>query len=235
MNSKLFFATLFCIVVAAAAGKISLASRESPFASCKGSAKYKVTFVNLLTPKLFGKLIPKDGLNYSPMVATGHSNRYSVLTIRARASREVEQIAETGVNTKLVRRLRRLVRKNQGVKSYAAASGPTMPGSSTTLTVRVDCEHPFITAISMIAPSPDWIVQINNFNVFRDGKFIHRASGALIAYDGGVDDGREFTDPSDTSLDIPTEPQLNIAPLVEDDTDRFEGRDLGKYIIERVY
>ena len=50
----------------------------------------------------------------------------------------------------------------------------------------------------------------------------------------GVDDGREFTDPSDASLDIPTEPTLNIAPLVEDETDRFDGKYVGYYEIKLI-
>lgn len=56
----------------------------------------------------------------------------------------------------------------------------------------------------------------------------------LIAYDAGVDDGRDFTPPLDTSLDEPTAPQKNIAPLVEDETDRFEGRIVGKYVIQKI-
>lgn len=110
-----------------------------------------------------------------------------------------------------------------------------MPGSKTTLKVEVSCEMPFITIVSRIAPSPDWLVQVANYDtVGRSGKFLKKAVGNLIAYDAGTDDGREFTPPSDLSLDLPTEPRLNIAPLVEDETDRFEGMVVGKYVIKRI-
>lgn len=87
----------------------------------------------------------------------------------------------------------------------------------------------------MIAPSPDWIVQINNRNMVDDtGAFVKMMSGNLIAYDTGVDDGREFTSPVDASLDMPSEPSKNIAPLVEDETDRFEGRNVGRFYVVRT-
>lgn len=88
----------------------------------------------------------------------------------------------------------------------------------------------------MVAPSPDWIAQINNLNLFSRSRksFVRRIIAPLRAYDAGVDSGSNFTDPSDPSLDIPTEPQLNIAPLVEDPTDPFMGRIIGRYIITRI-
>ena len=98
----------------------------------------------------------------------------------------------------------------------------------------VDCDNPYLTALSMIAPSPDWVVQISNMPLMKYGKFIKKRYGQLIAYDCGTDSGRDFTDPADTSLDIPTEPALNIAPLREDETDRFGRRAVGYYKIERM-
>jgi len=67
----------------------------------------------------------------------------------------------------------------------------------------------------MIAPSPDWSVQIKNTNL-------------LDTQRGGVDDGREFTDLPDPSFDIPT------VPPVEDDTERFECHVVSRCTIRRV-
>lgn len=173
---------------------------------------------------------------FSPLAGVSHSGRISFLTVRGFASKPVEVIAENGVNEPFIRLAKRLRRRNRGVLTVVDAGAPTMPGKATTLLLNVDCENSFVTALGMIAPSPDWIVQINNRNVVNPetGKFIGRIEGDLIAYDTGVDDGREFTPPADLSLDIPTEPRQNIAPLVEDETDRFEGRVVGKYFIVKI-
>ncbi|PXF45302.1 Spondin-1 [Gracilariopsis chorda] len=213
---------------------LALLQAVSADGHCSGKAIYRVSFQNLLTPKNFGNLIPENGLVFSPLAGASHSNRISFLTIRGFASPQVEQIAETGQNGRFVTLARNLRRQGRGVLHVAAAKGPTMPGNFTNLFYAVDCAHPFITMLGMIAPSPDWIVQINNRNMIRDGKFITRESGTLIAYDVGTDSGREFTSPVDASLDMPTEPQMNIAPLVEDETDRFQGRVVGRFHIQRI-
>lgn len=158
------------------------------------------------------------------MVAAAHSKRFSILTVRGYASKQVQAIAETGDNSQLIRVLRRTRRRKNGVCSYSASGGPTMPGNHTTVRVHINCRHPFVTALAMIAPSPDWLVQISNVNLYsrRARKFIPGKSGNLIAYDAGTDDGQEFTPPSETSLDIPA-----------DDTDRFYGRAVGKFTIRK--
>lgn len=208
----------------------------NPFENCAASAMYNVTFLNMLTTGHLGSLIPSTGLNFSSLTVVSHSNRVSLFTIRGFASEEVEAIAEKGDNALLLDTLEDLRRDNNGVKSFGGASGITGPGMATSIVVEVDCTHPFITGLSMIAPSPDWIVQINNVNMYsRKGqKFRRRRYGYMIAYDAGTDDGREFTDPSDPSLDLPTLPPKNIAPLVEDETDRLEGRIVGRFFIRKI-
>ena len=212
------------------------ADRFVPFPNCRGKATYALTFNNRLTARQFGSLIPTSGLTYSPPIAVSHSNRVSLMTVRGFASPQVEAICKTGSNVPLAR-LSRKLRARGHVRTVATASGPTRPGRSTTLRVTVDCKRPFTSMIGMIAPSPDWIVQVTNRNMFdeRRGRFVQRTSGDLIAYDCGVDSGREFTNPMDTSLDEPTRPPKNIAPLREDETDRFEGRPVGSYVFRRIY
>lgn len=214
----------------------SATSFRSTARACNSTAKYDISFFNGLTSARFGKLIPETGLVFSPLSAVSHSGRLSFLTVRGFASRPVEMIAETGNNAAFLSLARRFRKTGRGVKTVVGAEGPTMPGTTTKLRVAVDCEHSFITVLGMIAPSPDWLVQLSNRNLFNSntGDFVLWDSGHLIAYDAGVDDGRDFTPPTDLTLDMPTEPKDNIAPLVEDDTDRFEGRVIGKYFIKRV-
>lgn len=210
------------------------AATAGPFATCRGQARYAVSFHNALSPAFFGDLIPADGLVFSPLTAVSHSNRVSLLTVRGFASPEIEAVAETGDNAGLLRLARSL--RGNGTRSVVVADGATLPANTTTLRVAVDCRNPFVSAVAMIAPSPDWIVQVSNLNLYdsRRRAFKSFAAGFLIAYDAGTDSGRDFTDPSDPALDQPTVPPQNIAPLVEDETDRFEGRVVGKYFIKRI-
>ena len=189
-----------------------------------------------MTTDRFGSNIPAGGLNFSPLTVTSHSNRVSILTVRGYASDPVKSIAETGNSAPLVRILEDIRKTGHGVRSIQSAGGPTTAGSSVSLIVEVDCMHPFISGLSMIAPSPDWFAQISNVNMYSRRRQTFRRSryGRLSAYDAGTDDGAGFTPPGDPSLDIPTQPRKNIAPLVEDPTDVFYGRPVGIYRIKLV-
>lgn len=212
-----------------------LTATSAAYASsmCNTSATYRVSFVNTLTPARFGDAIPPTGLVYSPLTAVSHSNRASLLTVRGYARPAIAAVAKTGDNGPLLRLTSRL-QKDGLVADVTSSMGPTMPGNATRLTLRVPCDHSFITVVSMIAPSPDWIVQVSNVNVYTDNGFEDMIKGDLIAYDAGVDDGNQFTPPGDASLDLPTMPRMNIAPLSEDTTDRFNGRHVGRYNIKRI-
>lgn len=213
----------------------SIISSVSAF--CTGGALCRITFTNF-TFDNFGDLpgFPADGLLFSPLAGVTHSKRQSFLIVRGFAIRAVEDIAETGNNNRFIRRANKLLKKGEGVLSVVDAQVPTSPGFSNSFIVAVNCNNPFLTVLGMISPSPDWFVQINNVNLFDiwASEFVPRLTGDLIAYEAGVDDGREFTPRSDRSLDLPTVPRLNIAPLVEDDTDRFDGRVVGRYTIQRI-
>lgn len=204
---------------------------------CAGFAIYNVTFTNFLTFENFGDLpgFPTEGLVCSPLAGVTHSNRQSFLTVRGFASRAVEDIAEIGNNNRFIRRANRLAPRGT-VNTVVDAGVVTKPGSSLSIVVLRNCGTTFLTVLGMIAHSPDWIVQISNMNLFdgESGDFVSNLSGALIACDTGVDDGSEFTSDADRSLVIPTVPQKNIAPLAEDDTDRLDGRVVGRYDIKRV-
>ncbi len=120
------------------------------------------------------------------------------------------------------------------VTSVVSGKGGITGGMKGYIIVKATCKNSYLTVTSMIAPSPDWIVQINNMPLVRYGKFINKTWGRLFAYDCGTDSGREFTDPSNKSLDKPTVPKDNIVPLVEDETDRFGGYPVGFYKVIRM-
>lgn len=225
---------IFCLALVMLS--ITVSSMPVPFRGCTGDAKYRVSFVNLLRLETFRDLIPSSGLVFTPLTVTSHSNRFSILTVRGFATTAVEAVAERGDTTELLKLLEARQQTSPGVKSIATGAEVIVPGGSDSLEVDVNCSNPFITALAMVAPSPDWIVQISNVNTFSPSSrdFVDILRGSLIVYDAGTDDSRDFTDPFDLSLDMPTVPQKNIAPLVEDETDRFEGRVVGRYLIERI-
>jgi len=213
---------------------VALTTSAAARRRCRGSAMYKVTFSNFLSGTgRFRNIVPKGGLVFSPMTGVTHSPRVSLFRRGRPVSKAVEQVCENGRNTRLLRRARAL-RFIRRVTSVAYTTGPVRPGKVGYIKVRATCRNRYLSVITMIAPSPDWVVQINNMPLWRGGKFIRAARGRLVAYDCGTDSGREFTDPSNLSLDVPTRPRGVFRRLSQDPTDRFMGRPVGYYKVTRI-
>lgn len=206
--------------------------RRLPITSCEGTAKYRIIFYNFLSSTgRFRNIVPAGGLNFSPLAAVTHDPRISLFTIRGFASSGLEAICENGNNAAFLDEARAAGGR---VTSVVGGDGVIPGGNRSYVEVNATCDNSYLTVVSMIAPSPDWIVQINNFALVRRGRFIRWARGRLVAYDCGTDSGREFTDPANTTLDIPTVPVDNIVRLDMDETDRFDGRTIGFYRIIRM-
>lgn len=213
---------------------LSIVHASFPQALCDSPpVTYEVMFRNALvgTMEPFEGKIPRSGLVFSPISIVTHSPRVSFLTVSGFASPQVEQIAETGDNGRFLSFAKSLT----SVSSVESASGPTMPGSETTVRVNATCAYPYITGLSMIAPSPDWIVQFSNVPLLDlNGSFIDEDSGTLFAYDAGTDSGDMFTNPFNATFDMPTEPPQTIVPLSMDETDAFDGMAVGSYRIRKL-
>ena len=57
----------------------------------------------------------------------------------------------------------------------------------------------------MIAPSPDWFVGVDSFNLFENGEFVDQKTEILYVYDAGTDNGTKYN-----STNEPTVPPVPI-------------------------
>ena len=68
--------------------------------------------------------------------------------------------------------------------------------------------HPLLSLVTMVAPSPDWFVGINSFNLRPNGSWLDKAIIDLNVYDAGTDDGEIYTSPNQ-----PSSPKESITKL----------------------
>lgn len=112
---------------------------------------------------------------------------------------------------------------------HDVASGRTLAfeGDSLTLDLDVDCDHPYVSAITMVAPSPDWFVGISRLNMRRkNGRWVKSRSGNLRVYDSGTDSGTTLF-----AGDVVTSPPENIAML---EGAPFDGKVAATYTVVRM-
>lgn len=190
-------------------------------ARCNGTATYRLTIRNTWTAARFGP-IPSFA-HFSPLTFFSHSPRFSSFVLRGYATPGVQEVAELGINTVLLRELRTA---GDFVLDTDVSDGDAFSGESFSASVKVDCERPFVSAITMIAPSPDWIIGLANVDLLRNGKFTQKLTGELRVYDAGTDSGETLTAPNKETV-----PRENIAPLKGMP---FRGRSVANYVLQRI-
>ncbi|MCT4615240.1 MAG: spondin domain-containing protein [Marinifilaceae bacterium] len=142
--------------------------------------------------------------HFSPIVCLSHSENVSLFKEGTKASEGIESMAETGATSILDSELSSLI--NDKTACYLEVGKGLPTGTSeTSITVYVDSDNPYISLVSMIAPSPDWFVGIDALSLIKDGEFIDKITVDAEIYDSGTDSGITFT-----STDSDTQPAENI-------------------------
>ena len=129
--------------------------------------------------------------HFSPVVAISHNDKYDLVTLGGTTSDVLEPVAELG-QTGLIEKdiadakiagsvLESIITKNMFVPSQRTQ----------TFEVTVTEEHPFMSLVSMIAPSPDWVIAVSNMKLFnKDQGFFNGVTKLpLYALDGGTESG----------------------------------------------
>ena len=73
-------------------------------------------------------------------------------------------------------------------------SGNISPTGTQNLTAALSSEHPRVTLLTMVAPSPDWFVGVSGLLLLNsEGRWLRSHDVDLYPWDAGTEDGDEFT------------------------------------------
>ncbi len=185
-----------------------IASLLSILVACQivsAEATYQLTFDSPWSSTSHPGAYP-GGAHFSPLIGGTHHGGVSYWNEGELASAAIEQMAETG-GTTLLRNLV-LGDINMGTAAdVVTAGGINAPGSRTTSFV-VSAQHPLLTLVTMIAPSPDWFLGVSGLDFRTGGRWADSISITLENYDAGTDSGIDFT-----SANFDTIPQEPISVL----------------------
>ncbi len=120
-----------------------------------------------------------------------------------------ENVAELGSNSMFFSEI------NTAINNETASSLIDGPGLSSALgsmiieEVTTTNEHPLISLVSMIAPSPDWVIAINSIPLRDDTEsWVDEITIDVYPYDAGTDSGTDYT-----SSNMDTNPKEPISSL----------------------
>ena len=187
------------------------------------SASYRLTFQGAWTRTVTPGGVP-GGAHFSPLIGAVHNDRVSFWAPGERASRQVERVAELGIQ----RDLRALMERSPHVSEVLEKQLPGGGTASSMIEFEVTAEYPLVTLVTMIAPSPDWFVGTHGLSLLdAQGEWLARRQVDLFPYDAGTEEGTEF------SLDNPaTVPQGTIASIRGEG--KFTDRPIARLTFERV-
>ena len=166
-------------------------------------ATYKVTFEFNWNEQDYPIDYPSNA-HFSKLIGWSHTPLNNFFKIGTIASTGIKNMAELGATVALDEELASKIEANEGF-DRVIGSGLSSGIGEISVELQVNEEYPSISLVTMLAPSPDWYVDIVDLNLIENGVFIEEKTIYAKTYDAGTDSGQHFT-----SNNAPTSPKIPI-------------------------
>jgi hypothetical protein len=170
------------------------------------TARYSVAFESTWRPETHPDDFPPDA-HYSRLVGGTHSSRARFWAAGAPASAGIQAMAERGRTTPLDTEVQAAIAAGT---ARGLILGDALDGSPGVATAEFEIgrDHPLVTLVTMVAPSPDWFVGVDSLSLVEGGDWVAERRVTLHPWDAGTDSG-----PSYRSPDQETQPRGTIQAL----------------------
>ncbi|MGE0638831.1 MAG: spondin domain-containing protein [Thermoanaerobaculia bacterium] len=193
-----------------------------------GTALYEVVFHSTWSSATHPGAFPLGG-HFSPLVGGVHDDAVGFWLPGGLASSGIEQMAERGRTSPLDHEVEAAIATGSAREVILGGPLPHSPGSVTT-SFRVSREHPLVTLVTMVAPSPDWFAGVHDLPLLENDEWVPGKVVALFPWDAGTDDGESFE-----SADLEASPHH---PILRLETGPFSGNagstPLGTFTFRRL-
>ena len=165
------------------------------FAFSQSTANYTIT-VSTIWNATDHTSIPNDP-HWSPLAGATHKNANDILefNVPAPLTNGIKNIAETGNTTNFQNE----IAANSDADQYLqdGFSPRQAEGSIAEVNVTISELFPYVTLVSMVAPSPDWFIAVNSENLRSGNNAVNNGWKStytidMFAYDSGTDDGTDY-------------------------------------------
>lgn len=194
------------------------------------SALYRVTFNATWSqashPHPDGPASFPGNAHFSPLIGATHSADVHFWALGELASAGIEQMAETGGTSGL---REEIAAAGSDALDLLQGGGAQSPGDASVQRFQADLDHPLVTLVTMIAPSPDWFVGVHGLSLLDEqGAWRETITVTLIPYDAGSDDGIDYRSANaEPATHQPIANMQGVAP--------FSNEPIGTFTFERIY
>ena len=189
-----------------------------------GEVLYTVTFSGTWTSQDHPTDYPSNA-HFSKAVGWSHEVGATFFELGQLATEGVKVMAETGDPSPLDEEIQALIDAGKGLDLIIGAQ-LSAGDESATFEIGVSEDFPLVTLVSMIAPSPDWFVAVENVALKAGDEWLDNLVVDATVYDAGTDSGESFksantaTNPAGT-INLLTVPPLGNGSTVDPPVARF--------------
>jgi len=153
--------------------------------------------------------------HWSKLVGANHNGSITFLEMGQTASFGIERIAEEGINSEFRDNEVQPVIDAGHAEQYIDGNGlGSAAGIITIMGLEFNEAFPLLTLVSMIAPSPDWMIAVNGLDLRNNVSWQTSIVLDLYPYDAGTDSGTGYNSAnSDTDPQDPISSLQNSAPF----------------------
>ncbi|KXX67826.1 spondin domain-containing protein [Flammeovirga sp. SJP92] len=172
------------------------------------TATYKVTYQGTWSASSHPTDYPSNS-HFSGVIGMAHNTDTTLFKENTLATNGIKVMAETGSKAPLTTEILDII--SSGEADLLISEGGLSSGTSKIeFEITVNSDHSYVSLVSMIAPSPDWFVAVENLNLYENDEWIDDVTIDPTHYDSGTDDGETFTSPN-----APTTPAVNIFKITK--------------------
>ena len=167
------------------------------FAFGQSVATYNISFTNYwnITDHNNGNPFPGNP-HWTDLVGVNHNSNVTFLEMGSTATTGVENIAEQG-NQGVFQTVdvQNAIDANNAQQFFDAGDLFLSTPSNTIVYngLEVNEDYPLLTMLSMIAPSPDWMIAVNGLNLRESNNWKSSITIDLFPYDAGTEEGSTYS------------------------------------------
>lgn len=187
-------------------------------------AIYKIEFISNWSSTTHPTDYPSTSAHWSSLIGATHKDAGPLFEVGQEATNGVEQVAETGGTSIITQEINTLIAADLAYEMINGSGLGSGPGTITINNVDVDADFPFLSLITMIAPSPDWVAMIANEKLTdSNNDWLPSISIDVYATDAGTDGGITYTSSNaNTSPRDPISSLQNTLPFSDQIIGTFE-------------
>lgn len=173
------------------------------------NAQYKVTFRTIWSEETHPFEFPV-GAHFSGTIGLTHKAYNPIFTSGKLATNGIKVMAETGRKDPLIEEINTHI-VDEVAGRIISGGGISLSPKSISEEFIIQPDFPLVTIVSMLAPSPDWFVAVENVALLEGGSWVLQKTVPVFIYDAGTDAGTTFQ-----SADVVESIQKMIAPITSE-------------------